>query len=144
MSNLEIINVTSDIYTPRRGVFVCCGEKGGKYCGITLKNLYVHNITTSFGREAGGIIVWCDPADSPVSYDGVTITGCTVCDTGAQGITFFSAYSYRITILPAAEATEFFSPVLKARLSNTIPWQCAALRGTRRMPESGRIIRKMR
>ena len=91
VSNLEIINVTSDIYTPRRGVFVCCGEKGGKYCGITLKNLYVHNITTSFGREAGGIIVWCDPADSPVSYDGVTITGCTVCDTGAQGITFSSA-----------------------------------------------------
>lgn len=98
VSNLEIINVTSDIYTPRRGVFVCCGENGGEYRGITIKNLYVHNIVTSFGREAGGIIVWCGPADSPVSFDGVTVTGCTVCDTGAQGITFSSAYSYRVGI----------------------------------------------
>lgn len=98
ISDLEITNVSSDIYTCRRGVFVCCGGTGGRYSGITLRNLYVHHITTAFGREAGGIIVWCAPADTPVSYDGVTITGCTVCDTGAQGITFSSAYSYRVGI----------------------------------------------
>lgn len=95
ISDLEITNMSSDIFTPRRGVFVCCGGAGGSYGGITLRDLYVHHITTAFGREAGGIIIWCDPADSPVSYDGVTVTGCTVCDTGAQGITFSSAYSYR-------------------------------------------------
>ena len=161
VSNLEIINASSDIYTPRRGVFVCCGEKGGKYCGITLKNLYVHNITSSFGREAGGIIIWCDPADSPVSYDGVTVTGCTVCDTGAQGITFSSAYSYRVGIdwtdLPYTPShniriTDNYiarcggdgifqscaeSPIIE---HNTVAMCCFA----GNTPESGRTIRKMR
>lgn len=98
LENLEITNMSPDIYGPHSGVTVLAEEKGGDYRGITLKNLYVHNITTAFKREAGGIIVWAGEADSPVTFSEMTIEGCMICDSGSQGITFSSVYNGRIGI----------------------------------------------
>lgn len=98
IEKLEISNVSPDIYGPHSGVLVVGEEKGGDYKGITLRDLYIHNITTTFKRETGGIIIWAGEADTPVTFSDLTVEGCTVCDSGSQGITFSSVYNGRIGI----------------------------------------------
>ena len=94
----EIVNLTEDCFSCRSGLFAVCRGEGGVYSDICFRDLYIHDVVTCYGRTAGGLIVWADKADSPVSFNNLAIENCFITDCGAQGITVSSAYSYRTGI----------------------------------------------
>ena len=98
LERLEITHSCRKTDRPLRGVYLCYGGEGGEYRDICLRDLYIHDIGGRAQREAGGLVIWADTAERPVTFSRLTVAGCTICDQAAQGITFSSVYSYRTGI----------------------------------------------
>ncbi len=98
LERLEVTHSCRKTDRPLRGVYLCYGGEGGEYRDICLRDLYIHDIGGCAQREAGGLVIWADTAERPVTFSRLTVAGCTICDQAAQGITFSSVYSYRTGI----------------------------------------------
>lgn len=124
ISNLEVTNVAPEADRTRCGVYSECGgiqTPGGNFREIYLNNIYVHDITSSYSRNAGGIVFDTRQAQNPVTYENIFIENCTVKNTNANGITFTSSYSKRTGIdwaqLP-------YTPSNKVVIRNNFVYHC--------------------
>ena len=79
ISNLEVTNVAPEADRTRCGVYSECGgiqTPGGNFREIYLNNIYVHDITSSYSRNAGGIVFDTRQAQNPVTYENIFMVNC--------------------------------------------------------------------
>jgi hypothetical protein len=101
ISNLEISNIDINHKKLLRGVTLS-GIDAGVLNHITLKNLFVHDVTglnenyhdEDVSRKSyGGIVLLIEGKSIRTSWDSLLIEGCKVVDTSAIGITFVTSWA---------------------------------------------------
>ena len=127
LRNVEITNYSA-VTAPRYGVLIQGGgsvsDRGGAIKGVRLFNVNVHDVSSETNRSYGGIVVTCASAASPVWFEDLTIDGCSVTNSGANGISVKSDWCIRGAMGEEWSVGDW-TPSTNLKLCNTYVEACA-------------------